>query len=89
MSEWVRLDSWKRKQKTTESVTWLCLLKENPFSTEYKKLKRVQIAKHTCHLQQHFFNISEPNKGTKGSENHSLDWIFSIYLGSFKVISND
>jgi hypothetical protein len=29
--------------------------------------------RHTCHLQQHFFDISEPNKGTKGPENHSLD----------------
>jgi hypothetical protein len=27
---------------------------------------------HTCHLQQHFFHISEPNKGTNGPENHSL-----------------
>jgi hypothetical protein len=26
-----------------------------------------------CHLQQHFFNIFEPNKGTKGPENYSLD----------------
>jgi hypothetical protein len=25
--------------------------------------------KDTCHLQQHFFHISEPNKGP---ENHSL-----------------
>jgi hypothetical protein len=24
-------------------------------------------------LQQHFFNIFEPNKGTKEPENHSLD----------------
>jgi hypothetical protein len=24
------------------------------------------------HLHQHFFHISEPNKGTKGPENHSL-----------------
>jgi hypothetical protein len=23
-------------------------------------------------LQQHFFHISEPNKSTKGPENHSL-----------------
>jgi hypothetical protein len=28
--------------------------------------------KDTCHLQQHFFHIYEPNKGTKGPENHSL-----------------
>jgi hypothetical protein len=31
-----------------------------------------RLQRHTCHLQQHFFHISEPNKGTKGPENHSL-----------------
>jgi hypothetical protein len=46
------------------------------------------LQKTTCHLQQHFFNIFEPNKGTKGPENHSLDWIFSIEV-QFEVISND
>jgi hypothetical protein len=34
---------------------------------------RLKLQKTTCHLQQHFFNIFEPNKGTKGPENHSLD----------------
>jgi hypothetical protein len=31
-----------------------------------------RLQRHTCHLQQHFFHISGPNKGTKGPENHSL-----------------
>jgi hypothetical protein len=31
----------------------------------------LKLQKTTCHLQQHFFHISEPNKGTKGPENHS------------------
>jgi hypothetical protein len=31
------------------------------------------LQKTTCHLQQHFLNIFEPNKGTKEQENHSLD----------------
>jgi hypothetical protein len=39
---------------------------------------KVLLQKTTCHLQQHFFHIFEPNKGTKGPENHSLGWIFSI-----------
>jgi hypothetical protein len=39
-------------------------------SPNYSRLK---LQKTTCHLQQHFFNIFEPNKGTKGPENHSLD----------------
>jgi hypothetical protein len=44
--------------------------------------------KDTRHLQQHFFSISEPNKGTKGPEN--LVWIeYFPYKYSFKVISND
>jgi hypothetical protein len=47
-----------------------------------KKMKQIQkdrnysrhkLQKTTCHLQQHFFNTFEPNKGTKGPENHSLD----------------
>jgi hypothetical protein len=29
--------------------------------------------KTTCHLQQQFFNIFEPNKSTKGPEKHSLN----------------
>jgi hypothetical protein len=34
---------------------------------------KVLLQKTTCHLQHNFFHIFEPNKGTKGPENHSLD----------------
>jgi hypothetical protein len=34
---------------------------------------RLKLQKTTCHLQQNFFNIFEPNRGIKGPENHSLD----------------
>jgi hypothetical protein len=43
----------------------------------YLNLKKLIVdsscKKTSCHLQQHFFNIFESNKGTKGPENHSLD----------------
>jgi hypothetical protein len=48
----------------TDEVMLGCL-----FSFTYSGLK---LQKTTCHLQQHFFNIFEPNKGTKVPENHSL-----------------
>jgi hypothetical protein len=38
-----------------------------------RNYSRHKLQKTTCHLQQHFFNTFEPNKGTKGPENHSLD----------------
>jgi hypothetical protein len=42
-----------------------------PMATVKKNALKLQ--KTTCHLQQHFFNIFEPIKGTKRPENHSLD----------------
>jgi hypothetical protein len=39
----------------------------------FKNIEKMLLQKTTCHLQQHFVNIFEPNKGTKGPENHSLD----------------
>jgi hypothetical protein len=51
---------------------------KNSNRNNLKRLKtitysRLKLQKTTCHLQQHFFNICEPNKGTKGPKNHSLD----------------
>jgi hypothetical protein len=41
--------------------------------TGFRNIEKTLLQKTTWHLQQHFFNIFEPNKGTKGPENHSLD----------------
>jgi hypothetical protein len=38
----------------------------------FKNIKKMLLQMTSGFLQQHFFHISEPNKGTKGPENHSL-----------------